>query len=147
MAQQPAQKSLAANGSKVRSRRCHAGAEWPGCCLRDRAIPETLVWAMDVMEARVLLANVIEMTKAEAQKVIQALPLDRSDPCFGIGVSPSEMASRPAHCGARSSRLVSAPRTIVANSYNAGSVRLYFLRMASKLHDGPSCVNSTPGAS
>ena len=36
--------------------------------------------------------------------------------------SPSEMAARPGACGASSSLAVSAPRTMVASSFSAGSV-------------------------
>src|SRR5437667_10321928 len=58
---------------------------------------------------------------------------------------PSDSAYNPADCGVKSSREVSAPRTIAARCCSARSVKLYFFKNASKLHNSPSCVNSTPG--
>src|SRR5437763_1580687 len=52
---------------------------------------------------------------------------------------PTETANRPAHCGARSWREVSAPRTTVAIRCRAWSSSRYLARKASKLHEGPSC--------
>ncbi len=88
MPEKSSQKSLAANWYKVRSLRCHVVVGWPGRSLRDGEISEPLVRAMDIVITSVVLADVIEMTKAEAQEMIQALPLDRANPCFrkGVGV-------------------------------------------------------------
>ncbi len=54
--------------------------------LRDRAISETWVRPMRIEESGVLLADVIEMTEAEAREKIQTPPLDGSDPRFSKGV-------------------------------------------------------------
>ena len=57
------------------------------------------------------------------------------------------MANRPADCGVRSSREVSAPRTMSASLSSPGAVSLYSAMKASKLHFSPTWVNFTPGMS
>ena len=61
--------------------------------------------------------------------------------------SPCEIASSPGACGARSRRLVSAPRTMVASLSSAGSFRWNLSMNASKLQRSPTCVNSTSATS
>ena len=87
MPKQPTQESLAANGPRVRRRRDQSVVGRSGRSLRDGEISEPLVRAMGIVITGVVLADVIEMTEAEAHEVIQALPLDRPDPCFSEGVS------------------------------------------------------------
>ena len=50
--------------------------------LGQRSIAQTLLRPVGVVELRVGLGDVIQMTEAEAQEMIQALPLQCSNPCF-----------------------------------------------------------------
>jgi len=47
-----------------------------------RAIPKTLVRSIPIVESNVLTEDVIEVTPAEADEVIQAFTLERADPRF-----------------------------------------------------------------
>ena len=60
---------------------------------------------------------------------------------------PSEIANSPDDCGVRSSRDVSAPRTISASLSRPGASSLYSAMKASKLHLSPTWLNFTPGMS
>src|SRR5262249_47863928 len=77
--QQPAEESLAAYASDIQ---CASLA----CCRRagrglvERAVSDRGVGPVGVVEPDILLRDMVEMPKAEAQEVIQALALERSDP-------------------------------------------------------------------
>ena len=60
---------------------------------------------------------------------------------------PSETASRPAASGARSSRAVSAPRTIVASCRSAGVSSPNSSSMVSKVQVSPRWLQNTPSMS
>lgn len=88
VSQQPAQETLAADASKVRRHPGQRVVGRSGRSLRDRAIPETLMWAMDVVKVDVLLSDVIKMPQPEGKEMVQTFSFDRTDPgfCIGIGI-------------------------------------------------------------
>jgi hypothetical protein len=51
-----------------------------------RAITKTLVRSMLIVESNILTQDVIEVTPAEADEVVQTLALERTDPRFGKGI-------------------------------------------------------------
>ena len=80
MAQQSAEESLAADGTGLQRGCCHTVLR--RTCGRSgyRLVAESLVWAMFVEEAYIVLADVVEIPKTEAQEVIVALAFDHADP-------------------------------------------------------------------
>ena len=54
--------------------------------LRDGSVLQAAMRPMLVVEADVLLANVIQMATAKTREMDQAFALERPDPCFNEGV-------------------------------------------------------------
>ena len=75
--------------------------------------------------------------------VLQHLVVVRVDVAAGRARSRTGRAD----CGVRSSREVSAPRTMSASLSRPGASSLYLAMKASKLHFSPTWLNFTPGMS
>ena len=86
MPQQAAEETPAADSTNVRGIGACRFFRWTCCCGGHCPVAQPLVWAVLVEEANVSLAGVIEMAEAEAQEVVQAFALERTDPSFREGV-------------------------------------------------------------
>ena len=76
MAQQSAEESLAMNRTRFRV----IGRRIVSERSPQRAIAKTLVRSMLIVESNVLTQDMIEVSSAEADEVIQAFTLERTDP-------------------------------------------------------------------
>ena len=86
MSEQAAEEWSAADGANIRHFYGRQFFRWIRCCRGLCPVAEPLVRTVFVEKANVFLADVVEMTQAKAQEVIQAFSFEGPNPCFRVGV-------------------------------------------------------------